>query len=193
MAQNTGFSGFARGGVRRFGQGYSMRLLGRPLAGIALVVGLLAAAPAEAREVVAFRDGSISAGTIVVRTGERRLYYVMGDGRAIRYPVGVGKASKQWTGTTRIDGKYVKPAWSPPKEVKRDKPSLPDVIPGGSPSNPMGVAAMTLAGGEYAIHGTNVPSSIGGFVSYGCIRMYNQDVVDLYSRVSVGTTVMVVR
>ena len=86
-----------------------------------------------------------------------------------------------------------KPAWSPPKEVKRDKPSLPDVIPGGSPRNPMGAAAMTLAGGEYAIHGTNVPSSIGGFVSYGCIRMFNQDVVDLYSRVSVGTTVMVVR
>ena len=169
-----------------------MRLFGRPLAGIALVVGLFGAAPVEAREVVAFR-ADVSAGTIVVRTGERRLYYVMGDGRAIRYPVGVGKASKQWTGTTRIDGKYVRPAWSPPKEVKRDKPSLPDVIPGGSPRNPMGAAAMTLAGGEYAIHGTNVPSSIGGFVSYGCIRMFNQDVVDLYSRVSVGTTVMVVR
>ena len=169
-----------------------MRLFGRPLAGIALVAGLLGAAPVEAREVVAFRD-DVSAGTIVVRTSERRLYYVMGDGRAIRYPVGVGKASKQWTGTTRIDGKYVRPAWSPPKEVKRDKPSLPDVIPGGSPKNPMGAAAMTLAGGEYAIHGTNVPSSIGGFVSYGCIRMFNQDVVDLYSRVSVGTTVMVVR
>jgi len=87
----------------------------------------------------------------------------------------------------------VRPAWSPPREVKRDKPSLPDVIEGGSPRNPMGAAAMTLAGGEYAIHGTNVPSSIGGFVSYGCIRMFNQDVVDLYGRVSVGTTVMVVR
>ena len=67
------------------------------------------------------------------------------------------------------------------------------MIPGGSPKNPMGAAALTLAGGEYAIHGTNVPGSVGGFVSYGCIRMYNQDVVDLYSRVSVGTTVMVVR
>jgi lipoprotein-anchoring transpeptidase ErfK/SrfK len=87
----------------------------------------------------------------------------------------------------------VAPAWSPPKEVKRDKPSLPDVIAGGSPKNPMGAAAMTLAGGEYAIHGTNVPRSIGGFVSYGCIRMYNEDVLDLYSRVSVGTTVTVVR
>ena len=86
-----------------------MRLLGHPLAGISLVVGLLGATPVEAREVVAFRDGSVSAGTIVIRTGERRLYYVMGDGRAIRYPVGVGRASKQWTGTTRIDGKYVRP------------------------------------------------------------------------------------
>ena len=102
-----------------------MRQFGRPLAGAALVVAsVLGAAPAEAREVVAFR-GDVSAGTVVVRTGERRLYYVLGDGRAIRYPVGVGRASKQWTGVTRIDGKYVRPAWSPPREVKRDKPSLP--------------------------------------------------------------------
>ena len=163
------------------------------LAGAAALAMTFGAAPAEAREVVAFRDSSVPAGTIVVRTHERRLYYVTGDGSAIRYPVGVGKVSKQWTGTTRIDGKYLKPAWAPPREVKRDKPSLPDVIPGGSPHNPMGVAAMTLAGGEYAIHGTNVPNSIGGFVSYGCIRMFNQDIVDLYSRVSVGTTVLVVR
>jgi lipoprotein-anchoring transpeptidase ErfK/SrfK len=170
-----------------------MRIGIRSLVSAAALAVMLGATAAEAREVVTFRDNSISAGTIVVRTNERRLYYVMGDGKAIRYPVGVGRASKQWTGTTRIDGKYVKPAWSPPKEVKRDKPSLPDVIPGGSPKNPMGAAAMTLAGGEYAIHGTNVPGSVGGFVSYGCIRMYNQDVVDLYSRVSVGTTVMVVR
>ena len=169
-----------------------MRFVGGAALAAVMVAGINAA-PVEAREVVAFRDGGVSAGTVVVRQHERRLYFVLGDGRAIRYPVGVGKASKQWTGTTRIDGKYVKPAWSPPREVRRDKPSLPDVIEGGSPRNPMGAAAMTLAGGEYAIHGTNVPSSIGGFVSYGCIRMFNQDVVDLYGRVSVGTTVMVVR
>ena len=167
-----------------------MRIIGLIAGASALVAAL---GTAQAREVVNFRDTSVSAGTIVVRTSERRLYYVVGDGRAIRYPVGVGMASKQWTGTTRIDGKHLRPAWSPPKEVKRDKPSLPDVIPGGSPRNPMGEAALTLAGGEYAIHGTNVPRSIGGFVSYGCIRMFNQDVVDLYSRVSVGTTVVVTR
>ena len=75
--------------------------------------------------------------------------------------------------------------------MKRDNPSIPDVIPGGSPSNPMGVAAMTLAGGEYAIHGTNRPNSVGGYVSYGCVRMYNQDISDLFNRVEVGTPVIV--
>ena len=105
--------------------------------------------------------------------------------------VGVGKAGRQWAGRTYINGKYLHPAWSPPYEVKHDKPFLPDLIPGGAPSNPMGVAAMTLNGGEYAIHGTNKPSSVGHFVSYGCIRMYNQDIVDLYGRVGVGTQVVV--
>ena len=100
----------------------------------------------------------------------------------------------QSPGTAVISGKQLSPAWSPPEEVRRDKPSLPSVIPGGSPGNPMGAAAMTLSGGgEYAIHGTNDPRSIGGFVSYGCIRMYNADVLDLYNRVSWGTTVVVTR
>lgn len=166
-----------------------------PLAAAAAVAAsCLIATPNQvsAREVVHFR-GEAPAGSIVVRTGERRLYYVIGDGRAIRYPVGVGRYGKQWTGATRIDGKHLRPAWSPPPDVKRDKPSLPDVIPGGSPRNPMGEAALTLSGGSYAIHGTNVPRSIGGYVSYGCIRMYNQDVLDLYQRVGVGTSVVVTR
>lgn len=158
----------------------------------AAMIAMTAATPAAAREIVPFH-GEFSAGTIVVKTHERRLYLVLGDGRALRYPVGVGKAGKTWAGATHIDGKYIKPAWSPPAEVKRDKPSLPDVIPGGSPRNPMGAAAMTLAGGQYAIHGTNVPGSVGGFVSYGCIRMYNADIVDLYGRVRVGTQVVVTR
>jgi lipoprotein-anchoring transpeptidase ErfK/SrfK len=103
--------------------------------------------------------------------------------------VAVGKPGKQWFGTASIDGKYVAPAWSPPAEVKRDNPRLPNLIAGGSPHNPMGAAAMTLQGGQYAIHGTNRPSSVGTYASYGCIRMYNQDVVDLYARVDVGTPV----
>jgi lipoprotein-anchoring transpeptidase ErfK/SrfK len=153
--------------------------------------GMLITTQAEARpDVVGFR-GDYSPGTIVIKTNERRLYLVVDTDHAVRYPVGVGRAGKQWAGTTQIDGKYLKPAWSPPSEVRRDKPSIPDVIPGGSPSNPMGVAAMTLAGGEYAIHGTNRPGSVGGFVSYGCIRMLNDDITDLYRRVSVGTTVVV--
>jgi lipoprotein-anchoring transpeptidase ErfK/SrfK len=158
------------------------------------ILTISASQPAAARDVVAFRDNGYSAGTIVIRTNERRLYYIMGDGRAVRYQVGVGKAGKAWSGRVQIDGKYIRPAWSPPADVKRDKPQLPDIIPGGSPRNPMGAAAMTLSGGgQYAIHGTNVPGTVGGFVSYGCFRMYNQDVLDLYSRVSVGTSVVVTR
>jgi lipoprotein-anchoring transpeptidase ErfK/SrfK len=152
----------------------------------------LTATPASAREMVAF-DGGASPGTIVVRTNERRLYLVLGEGRALRYTVGVGRAGRQWAGRSMVSGKYIKPAWSPPADIRRDKPSLPSVIAGGSPENPMGAAALTLSGGEYAIHGTNSPGSIGGFVSYGCIRMYNQDIVDLYGRVGVGTPVVVTR
>jgi lipoprotein-anchoring transpeptidase ErfK/SrfK len=157
----------------------------------ALLLTGLFVAPAASRDVVAFEG--YAAGTIVVKTAQRRLYLVLGEGRALRYPVGVGRQGKQWAGTSAITGKYLRPAWSPPAEVRRDKPSLPQVIPGGSPHNPMGVAAMTLAHGQYAIHGTNAQGSIGGYVSYGCIRMFNEDVVELYGRVGVGTPVVVTR
>jgi lipoprotein-anchoring transpeptidase ErfK/SrfK len=158
---------------------------------VTLGAGVVVANPAQARPDIVGFHGDYSPGTIVVRTNERRLYLILEPGRAVRYPVGVGKAGKQWAGTTRIDGKYRQPAWAPPAEVRRDNPRIPNVIAGGSPANPMGVAAMTLAGGEYAIHGTNRPGSVGGFVSYGCVRMYNEDITDLYQRVSVGTTVVV--
>lgn len=161
------------------------------LAATAAAVFSISTEPAAAREQVRFQGES--PGTIVVKTHERKLYLVLGDGRALRYPVGVGRAGKTWSGTSYIAGKYRNPAWSPPAEIRRDRPNLPSVIPGGSPSNPMGVAAMTLATGEYAIHGTNAPGSIGGFVSYGCIRMYNSDIVDLFERVGVGTRVVVER
>ena len=128
-----------------------------------------------------------------MKTSERGLYLILNSGRAHALSVGVGNDGKQWAGTTTIDGKYRNPAWSPPTEVKRDKPDMPDIIPGGSPRNPMGVAAMTLAGGEYAIHGTNVPGSVGGFVSYGCIRMLNSRYLGPLSARLVGTTVTVTR
>ncbi|HLL26405.1 MAG TPA: L,D-transpeptidase [Xanthobacteraceae bacterium] len=166
-----------------------IRLAAAIIPALAFSASLLLPPAAVARETVAFNEGS--AGTIVIKTNERRLYYVLGGGHAIRYPVGVGRAGKQWSGTSFIDGMRLKPAWSPPDEVRRDKPSLPAVIPGGAAGNPMGAAALTLAGGQYAIHGTNAPGSIGGFVSYGCIRMYNEDIMDLYQRVHFGTPVVV--
>lgn len=165
-----------------------MRIVWLLLFGL-LSAGLLASAPASARDVVRF--SGYSAGTIVVKTSQRRLYYVVGDGKAVRYPVGVGRAGMRWAGTTFIDGMHIKPAWSPPASIKRENPRIPDVIPAGSPRNPMGAAAMTLAGGEYAIHGTNNPGSVGRFVSHGCIRMYNSDIMDLYNRVGFGTKVVV--
>jgi lipoprotein-anchoring transpeptidase ErfK/SrfK len=132
-------------------------------------------------------------GSIIIHTNQRRLYLVVSEGKALSYPVGVGRAGKQWTGVSHVSSKHLRPAWSPPAEVRRDKPSLPAVIPAGSPRNPMGAAALVLATDEYAIHGTNSPGSVGGFVSYGCIRMYNKDILDLYQRVSVGTRVVVTR
>lgn len=166
------------------------RLLGFSIIASVAATVFSVSSPALAREAVSFRDDYMP-GTIVIKHSQRRLYYVVGGGKAIAYPVGVGKAGKQWAGTTRIDGKYRQPAWAPPADVKRDNPSIPDVIPGGSPANPMGVAAMTLAGGEYAIHGTNRPNSVGGYVSYGCVRMYNEDISDLFNRVEVGAQVIV--
>jgi lipoprotein-anchoring transpeptidase ErfK/SrfK len=159
---------------------------------LVILVGALASPRlAEARERVRF-DERLERGAILVRTGERRLYLSLGDGTAIRYRVAVGKPGKQWFGRGFVDGKHVRPAWSPPREVKRDHPHLPDVIPGGSPHNPMGERALTIGPGEdYAIHGTNRPGSIGRFASYGCIRMHNADIIDLYERVAIGAAVVV--
>jgi lipoprotein-anchoring transpeptidase ErfK/SrfK len=147
--------------------------------------------PELARQLVPY-NGPEQPGTVIVRTNERKLYYIVEEGGAIRYPVGVGRTGKQWQGRAEIDGKHVNPAWSPPEEVLRDNPRLPPVYPGGSPENPMGPRALTLSGGEgYAIHGTSRPHSIGTFASYGCIRMFNEDIIDLFDRVSVGTEVLV--
>jgi lipoprotein-anchoring transpeptidase ErfK/SrfK len=107
--------------------------------------------------------------------------------------VGVGRTGLQWSGTTFINNKMLRPHWVPPAIVRRDKPNLPSLVPAGAPNNPVGAAVLFLAGGERAIHGTNNPGSIGGAVSYGCIRMLNADVLDLYDRVSFGTKVIVTR
>lgn len=161
------------------------------LCALALIAALLTAAPAKAREVVPFNG--YPNGSIVVVTHERQLYYVMGNGQALRYPVGVGKAGMAWHGHAFVARKLVRPSWGPPIDIWRANPNLPAVIPGGSPRNPMGERVLGLDRGNYAIHGTNDPSSIGHFVSHGCIRMYNQDIVDLYQRVPIGTPVYVLQ
>lgn len=161
---------------------------------IAAAAGLgFAAAPqaAQARDIVSFSP-NIQPGTIVISAHQRKLFLVVSNGVAIRYPVAVPKRGKEWSGVTAVDGKYVNPDWSPPAVVKRDHPELPNLIPGGSPRNPMGMRALTLANGEVAIHGTTnkMRASIGTAASYGCIRMLNEDVVDLYDRVNVGSPVV---
>jgi lipoprotein-anchoring transpeptidase ErfK/SrfK len=165
----------------------------RPFVGAALLIwvfGLQSSSAAFGAQQVAVNFDS-APGTVIVKTAQRRLYLMVGPNQALSYPVGVGRQGKQWAGESFIYSKRLKPAWSPPDEIKRDKPSIPSVIPAGAPNNPMGAAALLLADGQYAIHGTNRPSSIGGYVSYGCIRMYNKDVLDLYERVGVGTKVVV--
>jgi lipoprotein-anchoring transpeptidase ErfK/SrfK len=159
---------------------------------LAIGLALWSSRALAAPDLVRFSDQRFAPGTIVVRNGERSLYLVQGGGTALRYKVAVGKRGKAWTGQTFIAGKHLRPAWSPPAEVKRDLPHLPRVIAGGAPNNPMGVAAMTLAGGEYAIHGTNRPGLIGRAVSYGCIRMRNADIADLFARVRVRTPVVAI-
>lgn len=146
---------------------------------------------ASARDTVAFAPG-VEPGTIVISARQRRLFYVVSPGVAIRYPVAVPKRGKEWAGYAAVDGKYYEPDWSPPAVVRADHPELPNLIPGGSPRNPMGVAALTLDRGEVAIHGTTAKmrASVGTAASYGCIRMLNEDVADLYSRVSVGSPVI---
>ncbi len=153
----------------------------------------LAPGDAVALEIVAFPQ-VYRPGMIVIKQSERRLYFVRGDGTAIRYPVAIGKAGKAWQGETYIQGKYVRPSWSAPDDVRADHPNLTGAIPGGSPRKPMGAAALTRGLSEVAIHGTtqSMRKSVGTAASYGCIRMLNEDVIDLYSRVQVGTPVVAV-
>ncbi len=169
----------------------SAALLGAALLGLSTLLG--ASAEAHTR-IVAFRS-SFNAGTIVISMSKRKLYYVLNDDRAIQYPVAVAKPGKEWLGYATVEGKYLHPAWSPPAVVKRDHPRIPNLIRGGSPHNPMGVAAIVLSRHQVAIHGTTrrMRASVGTRASYGCIRMYNEDVSDLYRRVSIGTPVVMER
>ena len=129
-------------------------------------------------------------GTIYISTPERRLYLVTGNGQAIRYGIGVGRDGFRWGGTHRITAKKEWPSWTPPAQMLRRRPDLPRHMPGGI-DNPLGARALYLGSTLYRIHGSNEPETIGQAVSSGCFRMTNEDVTDLYSRVRVGTTVIV--
>jgi lipoprotein-anchoring transpeptidase ErfK/SrfK len=146
--------------------------------------------PAQLRRTEVALDSREAPGTIIIDTGNTVLYYVLGGGRAIRYGVGVGRQGFTWSGVQSISRKAEWPDWYPPSEMVARQPYLPRFVAGG-PGNPLGARAMYLGASEYRIHGTNDPTTIGKFVSSGCIRMTNEDVSDLFSRVDVGTKVVV--
>lgn len=143
------------------------------------------------RELVSF-DARYAPGTIVISMVEKRLYFVTTRGEAIQYGVGVGRPGFEWAGTLPVSRKREWPEWRPPAEMLQRRPDLPKYMSGG-PDNPLGARALYLGGSLYRIHGSNEPETIGQAVSSGCIRMTNDDVVDLYERTKVGTKVVVLR
>lgn len=146
--------------------------------------------PAQFRRQIVDYVTSEPAGTIIVDTPHTYLYLIMGHGKALRYGIGVGREGFTWTGTERVSRMKEWPDWFPPKEMIERQPYLPRFMAGGE-SNPLGARALYLGSTLYRIHGTNQPSTIGSFVSSGCIRLTNEDIEDLYSRVQVGTRVVV--
>jgi len=145
--------------------------------------------PRLQRQIVDYATGE-TAGTVVIDTPHTYLYYVLGNGKAIRYGIGVGREGFTWAGVKQVARKAEWPDWYPPAEMIARQPYLPRMTAGG-PGNPLGARAMYIGGTEYRIHGTNAPSTIGKQVSSGCIRLTNDDVTDLYNRVQVGAKVVV--
>ena len=143
------------------------------------------------RQTVDWRGG-YTPGTVVVSTSERRLYYVLGNGKALRYGVGVGRQGFTWAGTKTVTMKREWPDWRPPAQMLKRRPDLPRHMKGGI-ENPLGARAIYLGSSLYRIHGSNEPDTIGAAVSSGCIRMTNRDVTDLYDRVKVGSRVVVIK
>lgn len=141
------------------------------------------------REVVAFRGGS--PGEVIASFGDRKLYFVTRPGEAIAYPIAIPREQSRWQGVTSVSSKRENPSWTPTPTMRAENPRLPMWVPGGHPMNPLGVRALYLGSSAYRIHGTDAPWTIGSAVSKGCIRMYNQDVLDLYPRVRVGAKVTV--
>ena len=175
------------GGYRRQpAQGYSY---GQPGYGQGVQAAPQAQVQPIPREIVAF-NANYKPGTIVVSTQERRLYFVLPNGEAIRYGVGVGRPGFTWSGVKTVTAKREWPSWTPPAAMLARRPDLPRYMAGGI-ENPLGARAMYIGNTEYRIHGSNEPDTIGQAVSSGCIRMTNEDVTDLYDRVRVGAKVVV--
>jgi lipoprotein-anchoring transpeptidase ErfK/SrfK len=141
------------------------------------------------RQIVDYRTHE-APGTIIIDTPNTHLYFLLGNGKAVRYGIGVGREGFTWSGTQTISRKAEWPDWTPPAEMIARQPYLPRYMAGG-PGNPLGARAMYLGNTIYRIHGTNDPSTIGGRVSSGCIRLTNADVIDLYNRVNIGTKIIV--
>jgi len=177
------------------------------LAGVAATLPLTAPTPVKAQSLIDFLwggtkewgggkqsvsfDPKYTPGQIIVSFGDRRLYLITGKGQAISYPIAVPREKSRWQGTTTISNKRVNPSWRPTAEMLQENPKLPHWVPGGHPMNPLGVRALYLGASAYRIHGTDAPWTIGKAVSQGCIRMNNEDVLDLYPRVPVGMRVTV--
>jgi lipoprotein-anchoring transpeptidase ErfK/SrfK len=141
------------------------------------------------KQTVAFRGGT--PGEIIVSFGDRRLYYVTSPGQAISYPIAIPREQSRWQGVTSVTQKRENPSWTPTPTMRAENPRLPMWVPGGHPLNPLGVRALYLGSSMYRIHGTDAPWTIGSAASKGCVRMYNQDVLDLYPRVRQGAKVTV--
>jgi lipoprotein-anchoring transpeptidase ErfK/SrfK len=187
-----------------FGAGFALAMMATPGAAlesdmldllssraISPNVGANPRASAIPRETVSY-SGPHAPGTIVISTSERRLYFILPGGQAVKYGVGVGRPGFEWSGVKTVTRMREWPDWTPPSQMLRRRPDLPRHMPGG-PNNPLGARAMYLGSSLYRIHGSNEPQSIGQAVSSGCIRMTNEDVQDLYSRVKLGTRVTVAR
>ncbi|HML29313.1 MAG TPA: L,D-transpeptidase family protein [Hyphomicrobium sp.] len=185
----------------------SRRLSGLALAALIMAGGLVSAPSAKAEDLVDFLwggspeygggrsvvsfDPQYKPGQIIVSFSDRRLYWIMKPGVALTYPVAIPTGEARWQGVTQVSSKRVNPPWTPTPEMVRQNPRLPRWVPGGHPMNPLGIRAMYLGSSAYRIHGTDAPWTIGQAVSHGCIRMTNEDVLDLYPRVPVGTRVTV--
>jgi len=151
--------------------------------------GLISGSPVT-RTTVSFDGRKYSPGTVVVNTAERRLYYVESETSAIRYGIGVGRDGFRWSGAHKVTAKREWPDWVPPEQMLKRQPNLPRYMKGG-PDNPLGARAIYLGSTLYRIHGSNEPETIGEAVSSGCFRMTNDDVIDLYNRVQIGSAVHV--